>query len=316
MVALGYPFRIYDMRKAVSALIPYAFFLERSGQPGMADAILRAARASSKHRKFLWNRIGPYVVAMFDKPNPPSLSWLLELAVPLRGRSYNENVPTRRATTSTHTGEVGRSVVTRLLRVVFSDPLRPQTPDGFPEQSNGAGGDLIRQIRALGDIEILKAYLLIVWSGYDPIDDQSGGLAEMLTSIRGEFSGIGMGHHRGDLIERLNYILGRYESLEFHDGDVQLAKQQYEELRRVLLEVDMEAVNTLRRTSPNSTLFSLLALTHTDRIPQDLHVCYQAASPMTVVSPSETWGWSLQLTTSSVHHLLCPCFFPFPFTFV
>ena len=245
MVELGYQFRIYDMRKAISALVPYAFFLERCGQRRMADAILRAARASSKHHKFLWNRLGPYVFAMFDKPNPPSLSWLLELAAPLRGPSCNEDVATGQAATGSHTGEVGRSVVSRLLRIVFTDPLRPQFLDGSPEQSKGAGGDLIRQIRALGDIKILKSYLLLVWSGYDPIDDQSGGLAEMLTSIREEFGGIGMGRHRGDLIERLNHILGRSESPDLRDSDIQLAKEQYGELRKVLLEVDREAVNQL-----------------------------------------------------------------------
>ena len=316
MVELGYQFRIYDMRKAISALIPYAFFLERSGQRGMADAILRAARASSKHHKFLWNRLGPYVLAMFEKPNPPSLSWLLELAAPLHGLSCNKNVAAGQAAIRSYTGEVCRSVVSRLLHIVFTDPVRPRILDGFPEQSKGAGGDLILQIRALGDVGILKSYLLLVWSGYDPIDDQSGGLAEMLTSIREEFSGIGMGRHRGDLIERLDHILGQHELPDLRDSDIQLAKEQYEDLRRVLLEVDREAVNTLTRTSPRLTLFGLLTLTHTCRIPQDLHVCSQATPSMTVVLPSETWGLALQLTTSSVHHLLLLCSLPFPVTFM
>jgi len=59
-------------------------------------------------------------------------------------------------------------------------------------------------------------------------------------------------------------------------------KGQYEELKRVVLEVDGEAVNTLTRMLPASIRFGLLTPSNTHRIPHNLHVCF--ASPMTVAS--------------------------------
>ena len=312
------------MRKAISALIPYAIFLERGGQRRMVDVISRAARASSKHDRFVWNRVLPYIAAIFDKPNPPSLNWVLELAAPhvlARDRPRNEKEATRKATTISYTGEASRNVVNGLLQIAFTDPLQPQIPDGFPGESGGAGRDLTRQVRALGNIEILKSYLLLAWSGYSPIDEQSGGLAEMLASIREDFSGIGMGRHREELIERLNLILGRsdlehhrrYESPNLRDSDTQRAKEQYEELRRVLLEVDAEAVNTLTRTSSRST-----PLRSTDTHP---HV-QDPIRPSCVLSGRFTHDCGLP---SGIFGLLppadrcvctLPCFYHFPVTFV
>ena len=280
------------MRKAISALIPYAVSLEQSGQREMADAISRVIRVPVDPGFIVWRRVQPYITTMLNGPNPPPLNWVLGLIAPrvlCDDRPRNENVVARQTKTTLYTGEVGQSVVNGLLRIVFADAQRPQIRDGFPERPRG---DLTKQVRAFGDIEILKSYLLLVWSEGNPICDQSGSFAEMLTSIREDFSGIGMGRHRGDLIERLNQILvrldrghhRRHDPPDPCDGDIQRTKEQYEELRAVVLEVDRDAVNTLTRKFPKSTRFGLLTLTDAYRIPPDLHV--YSVSPMTVISCS------------------------------
>jgi hypothetical protein len=73
----------------------------------------------------------------------------------------------------------------RHLGVVEGQPSLPPECSG---RSRGSSADVVRQIRGLGDIEILKSYLLLVWSEWDHVgDEQSGGLAEMQISIREDF---------------------------------------------------------------------------------------------------------------------------------
>ena len=126
-------------------------------------------------------------------------------------------------------------------------------------RSKGTGGDVIRLVRELGDVIILKSYLLLVWSEWDLIDNRSGGLAEMRISIRDDFSGIGMECHRQDLLKRLDDVLEQLDrglgylwqrKPGIGEDDIQIAKEQYGWLKRVLLEVDREAVNALARMSP------------------------------------------------------------------
>ena len=76
----------------------------------------------------------------------------------------------------------------------------------------------------------------------------------MQISIQEDFSGIRMQCHREDLIKRLDDVLEQLDQgfvyLEqhkpgIHEHDIQIAKEQYGELKRVLLEVDREAVDIL-----------------------------------------------------------------------
>jgi len=249
---------IHSKRKAISSLFPYAVFLEQGGQRRMVDAISRTARAT-RSGKFMWHRVQPFIAAMFDKPNPPSLNWVLGLIsprVPWDDEPRDKNMVARRAATTltvSYPEEDGWSVTSELLRIAFIDSLHPNIPHGFPWQPRSTGGDLTDRVRALGDIGILKSYLLLIWSKWGPIGDQSGSLAEMQISVREDFGGIGMGHHRADLVEQLDYILQELSSTYHMErkeglrGDVTQRKEQCEELKRVLLEVDGEAANTLTR---------------------------------------------------------------------
>ena len=168
--------------------------------------------------------------------------------------------------------DVDRGVVDTLLRIASIDALRQHIPVSIWLWSNNQTfllpawlgwymrrQEVVRQVRALGDIEILKSYFLLVWLDWRHLYDSA--LTEMCTSIREDFSGTGMGHHRGDLIERLDHTLGQLDRgpeylkmrLKKHRPDLRLAdteiaKGQYRELKRVLLEVDREAMQTPTRT--------------------------------------------------------------------
>ena len=89
----------------------------------------------------------------------------------------------------------------------------------------------------------------------------------MRSSIRWVFSGIGMWGHRKDLIKRLDRVLRRlargFEYLEQYkpsidEDHIRTAKEQYGELKRELLTVDGEAVDTLARALLRFILFGLL----------------------------------------------------------
>jgi len=108
----------------------------------------------------------------------------------------------------------------------------------------------IRRVRALGDPEVLKSYLLLFLSGLSHIDNWLESLAEVRISIREDFGGIGMAHHREDLIKRLDCGIAHVDRFERLNNDIRPAKERYEEFRRLLLELDGEAVKILSRTPP------------------------------------------------------------------
>jgi len=265
----------------------------------MLDAISRVARVFiPDYGGLLWYRVQPFVTTLFKKPNPPSLGWVLGLIsahAPWHHEPHDKNMVARRAVAVSHPEGVCWSVADELLCAAFVDSAGPLAPPMFLQRPEGTWGDITRQVRILGDIEILTSYFCLVWSELGPIDDRYGGLTEVLVSIREDFGGIGMGRHREDLTKRLDSILKTLNSgdlwrhhIRFCVGSHPRTKEQYEELKRVVLEVDEESVNVLTSTSPRLILLSLLTPINTCRIPHDLHVRF--ASPMTVIPRSENSG--------------------------
>jgi len=290
---------LHDKRKAISSLFPYVLWQDRVGQEDMFDTLLRAVMTSNSEQ-FIWHCVKPYIPRLSNELSPPSLNQVIVLASPhvswhnlphiepIRSSSEwprpirlnllrSEPVARWAAAVSAvpYTDMVGQSVVDALLQIASVRSLRPHIPVGIwswlkkrpslpPEcsgRSMGTSGDVVRHVRALGDIEVLKSYLLLVWSEWDPISSVPEGLAEMQIAIREDFSGIGMGHHRGDLIERLDHVLGQFDrglghfkehKPRIHDGNIQWTKGQYGELKEVLLEVERQAMGVLARTSPSS----------------------------------------------------------------
>ena len=83
-----------------------------------------------------------------------------------------------------------------------------------------------------------------------PSSHSSGGFFEMQISIQEDFGGIGMEHHRADLLQRLDHVIGRLDrGLEYfkqHDPGfnevyLQRTKHQYKYLREILLETDTQS---------------------------------------------------------------------------
>jgi hypothetical protein len=270
MVAAADRDQIFSKRKAISALFPYAIFLEQGGHQRMVDAILGAARASY-FGKFMWHRAKPYITALFDQQSPPSLDRVIALASPYvtwDDMSDGTNAVARWAAAASavpYTEEVGQSVVDTLFQIASVASLRSHIPvelwswvkkqPSLPPVCRGrkvaARPEVVHFVRGLKDIDLLKSFFLLVWSEW--IHHPKPSLNEMEISIREDFSGIQMREHRKELMERLDYVLGEldqgFERLKLRkpsmeEGNFELAMSCYKTLRKVLLGVDKEERDT------------------------------------------------------------------------
>ena len=257
MVEAGNPDPIISKHKAINTLLPYAIYLEQVGQQGMIDAILCAARVSNysakKSGKFMWHRVILYTSRLFESWSPTSLNRVITLIsphVPWDGALNNTIAVARWAAAASaipYTEEVGQSVVDTFFQIAHIDFLRPHIPvsawallkrqPSLPHRYHGMtrGGspNVVAHIRRLGDIDISKSYFLL-WT--DRCSPGSDGTQAMERLIREDFGGTGMKQHRGDLIKRLDHVLGL---LDRGSGDLRKrAKKRYTLLRDVLLELD------------------------------------------------------------------------------
>jgi hypothetical protein len=160
-----------------------------------------------------------------------------------------------------YTEEVGWCTVDAMLQILSFVSLRPHIPIGLwawlkrqpslPPWSRGrrkgTHPDVVGYIRGLGDVDILKSYFLVVWSEWGHLD--GGGLDEMELSIREDFDGIGMQHHRNDLLARLDQVLAqldqgmeylKQQEPDIDEDGIRRRKEWYGKLKEVLLEVDGE----------------------------------------------------------------------------
>ena len=249
MAATPDPQLIFSKRKAISALLPHAIFLEQRGQQGMINAIFRAARAS-KDKDFIWEDTVPYVSKLFGGRSPASLNRVIVYISPYLSwnDTLNSSAAVARWAEATlavqYTEELGQSIVSALFKIASVPLLQSHVPIGvwrllkrqplpLPRKDGRIWGNhtaFIGYIRRLGDTEILKSYFLAVWtySRSPPTDVVN----EMESTIREDFSGPGMEADRKELIGRLNQILKG--DLMPHDT----AREKYATLRDVLLVMD------------------------------------------------------------------------------
>ena len=310
-------------RKAVTAFFPYAVWRERVGDSRMMDAFLTAAKVFGS-KTSLWYPIVPFIPTLFGAATSqtvvetsPYVPWDRVLDDPSVVAVWAE------ATTAVpDTEEVNRRVVDALLQIASVDFLRPHVPDDtwswlnkrptLPAEcigrSIGTKKHTVRRIRQLRDVETLKSYFLLVWSEWNLIGEESGGFAEMLTSIHEDFGGIGMGRHREDLIKQLddtltwlNRCLGTSALIDptSPNAEIRFAMERYGELKRALAELDRDAAKILTRASPRLIIFGLLTPVDTYRIPLDLHV--HLTSPRSVVSHLGT----IALLPPTNHNVVC-----------
>ena len=309
--------------KAIAALLPYAIWQERDGRPEIFVTILRTARTSREHW-FVWHHVGQFVGTLLSDASPdtivlvsPYFSWLS-----LTDREGLVQRWVTAASATTYTEEVGQSVVDMLLQIACQDDLvsyipinlwswltkQPSLPPVCRGRYLGTHGHIVEVVRALKDIRVLKSYLLLVWSEWGiPLFT---GYERMCISIREDFGGIGMGHHRVDLIQRLDRVLGQLdrqlEHLTQHrpnlrENHLQRREDRYRKLRGVLLEVNTESISrTLHLTI--TPLWILIPSLDIHRVPHKIHVCIP--SPMTIISRSTPFVLPLRRHPSNSFCLL------------
>ena len=305
MIEAADPVPIQSKKKTISALFPYAVWQERGGQRHeVFHTFLRAARAS-RMGEFLWGQ--PGMLNVFWK-SPVPMKRVVVLVSPHLSQFVFGLVSEEWAAAASvvpYDDEIGRSVVTILLRPAHRGCQRPRIPvgmwswlnkrpsllpPGFTTLHRGGSWDVVQTVRALGDIETLTSCLYLIWSECNVISPED--LEKTCASIREDFSGIWVGYHRKDLLRRLDHILRqlgqglgylrRYEPT-LRKGDVRQMKSGYGQLKQVLLEVDGEAADELIRRSPKlAILFCLLNRVDRLRTPLDIHV--RDSPPMPVVT--------------------------------
>ena len=260
---------IRSKRKAITTLLPYAVWRKRDGDCGLFNTILGAAKASHLWR-FMWCHAEP-IIATFLGGSHTSLKLAAILASPhlpwlefIHGEKLT-HLWGAAAVVVPYTDEVGQVVVDTLFQIVSDDTLRQHLPAGIwlwlgrlsslPPMSWGRYSvnhtDTIKIIRKLRDIQLLKSYLLLVLSEWTYPD-----LRGTRTTFQEDFSGIGMWQHREDLLRHLDHVLGqldlgadhfRQHNININEYLIRRTKEQYEELKAVLLEVDVKAVGVLTR---------------------------------------------------------------------
>ena len=262
--------------KATSALLPFAAREERDGRYLTLDTLLHIARTRDWS---VWHRIVP---ALINETSPlaivlisPYVDW-----GDARLADHRRLFTQWAAATSEipYTEEVGWSVVDVLLQVSEWSFLLSRIPVGMwgwfeklpplPPKSHGRAlgrcDSAIRHVRGLGDIKILKSYLLLIWSEWDtPWPDNFPNTCALIME---EFGGAEMKRHREDLIKHLDRVLGQFDQgpgyLQqqkpyLYPRFFQQAKEEYRKIREVLVEVNKGVVRTQTRTPPRTiTLFN------------------------------------------------------------
>ena len=277
--------------RSITTLFPYAVNQEQSGDAWLFDLSLHALSAMDEHGCLILDLVESFFIASLSEESPMSLKQTAILASPylcwrwMYDKKDLIQLLAAAASVVPYTDDIGQSMANTLLQIASGHNSQlhipssmwvwlgrcPLLPPACIACRNASVQGVVKMVRALGDIQILKSYLFHVWSEWNyfgnwgPTTFYHSGLPEMCTSIREDFGGSEMGHHWEDL-QWLNNVLGQLElGLDHHpiESKIPEMKEQYGELKKVLLEVDREAggelVDILIHESP--MLVILLSLT-------------------------------------------------------
>jgi len=300
---------IRSKRKAITALFPYAVWQKKDGHCEMFDIFLHAAQHARSQFGFMWYLINPFITVLLSKESDISLKQAVILVspyLPWLTTTNNKGLTKLLAETALvvpYTEEISQSMVGALLQIIAYATMkvdisihismwlwlnkRPSLPPIYYNHDLGGHQIGVQKVRALRDTEILTSYLLVVWSEWNKLVEDTPD--EMVTSIREDLSGIGAVHYREDLLHHLDQVLGQLDlglphlcqhKPGFSGSDLTLMKEHYGEFKKVLLEVDREANNLLTRKSPRSIIFQLLMPVDISRIPLNIHVCNLTSVPI------------------------------------
>lgn len=229
----------------------------------MIDLILGAARVTDSDTlhpgKFMWHHVILYISRLFEQQSPTSLNRVIALISPhvsweggprgvvavARWAAAAEAIP--------YTEEVGSSVVDALLQIARINFRQSRIPiymwewlkrkPSLPPMCGGLSApypeQIVPYVRGLGDIDIIRSYFLLRWTGQAPLNTDE--TYQMERSIREDFVGIGMKQYRKDLMEQLDRAIRPWDSrLTSNPNDVntKTALKQYIQLKTALLEVE------------------------------------------------------------------------------
>jgi len=254
------PDELCSKRKAIMTLLPYTVWQEQDGQPEMLYMLQRAAGASMM-LEFTWRHIKPFAIKLLSKASPRAIV-LASPHIPWSSLTITGDLVQQWVTATSavpYTEEVAQSVVNTLLWIASLRRIsphittdvwswlkrRPQLPPVCWGRRFGTSPEVIKAVRGLKDIEVLKSYLLLVWSEWDILYDV---FWEMRALIQEDFCGIGMGCHRADLIQRLDDVLWQLDQIleylkqddpGFDEHSLQSMMRQYQKLREILLEINI-----------------------------------------------------------------------------
>jgi len=274
--------------KAIIALFPYAARQEWDDGSRMFTAFLRALRYFPNRHwdgvfsqpTSLWRHVWPVIPTLLVEGSPIAVKRAAILVLAHVGKDALRDLANKghltllwKAVTDVpHTDEICRSVVDTMLQIASLSSAHPQEipanawlwlkklpslPPACRGRHEGSAREVVRMVRALKDVEVLKSYLLLIWSEWDSLTHP--GFQEIWMSIQEDFSGIGMICDRADLRQRLDHILGKLESgtEDIHQQNPNLAKNgihimkhQYRQARRALVEFDQRDNRTLTGGSP------------------------------------------------------------------
>ena len=255
----------------------------------------------------MWYHIGPYTTTLFDESSPPFLNQAIILAAPCvrwDDGTYSEKAAARWVSAvlaTPYSEEVGQSVVDALFQIVHNGSPRPHIPIGVwawlkrqpPLTHNhkrlrdGSAPYVICCIRLLGDTEILKSYFLLIWSDWNILHEWQAD--EMKVSLREDFCGVAMQHHRKDLIERLGHVLNQLDQMleSLRDpgakDSILSGRTEYRALLDILEGEDRKSMNPTS-VCLQSQSFVMCMLIITYRIPLDRHLCLASSSATSLFS--------------------------------
>ena len=268
--------------KSVTSIFVYAVRKAEDGDPRLLNEVLLVARRFPQHSGWVRRHISPITGRMLSEPGFEICKHAVVRALPcLEDAWFHTGDKTRfvkrwlsAAAHLKYTQEIGQSVVEVLLRMACVYQWRqhitpeawewlkrrPQLPPVCRARSLCCS-DLgaISAMQTLKNIELLKAYLVVVWSEWDWVAPWV--CSHMCTVIRKSFGGEEMKGHRDELRSRLRSVrerldLGlnhlRKQGSKMSAADFQPTKEAYEALAETLLEMDSPpSPRILRNSHPN-----------------------------------------------------------------
>ena len=262
--------------KPLASVLSYAVKTAEDGNAGLLDEILLAVSRSSQGSSWVRSHIGPLIDQMLSTWDSD-----VRVRIAVHALSYvedawfhaaNKHIFVVRwvsaASRLEYTPEIGQSVVEVLLRMACMYhwrphitreawrwlERRPQLPPVCRARSlccNDLGA--ISKVESLGNIEILKGYLIVVWSEWDWLAPWV--CSYMCTVIRKHFGGEREKGHRDELRDRLLHIQNQLDlgldhlrklGSEMTAACFQPTKEAYEALMETLSEVGiLSEVETL-----------------------------------------------------------------------